>query len=134
MFEALETSLTCRYFVLHSSWFEREVSLDYIKQMRKGIAEMCVLAVLRQGDTYGYDLVVRLSSLEALTLNQNTVYPLLSRLRKAGHVTVYEKASPEGPARRYFTLTLEGKMRLAGMETFWRQMRVEVDELIEAKK
>ncbi|MFN0126939.1 MAG: PadR family transcriptional regulator [Verrucomicrobiales bacterium] len=82
---------------------------DWSTQMRKGLAERGVLAVLRQGEAYGYQIVERLAACEGFELTESTVYPLLARLASSGYLSVRTEKSPHGPPRRYYQLTPSGR-------------------------
>ena len=72
-------------------------------QLRKGLAELCVLAAVRQlGEAYGYQLVQFLTEHNGLELTESTVYPLLARLAREGQLSVTTAPSPAGPPRRYY--------------------------------
>lgn len=78
-------------------------------QMRKGLLELCVLNALGGGERYGYELVKSLTDLPGLGVGEGTLYPLLSRLRLQGLVSTRLVESSEGPARKYYALTDEGR-------------------------
>jgi PadR family transcriptional regulator PadR len=59
---------------------------NWATQLRKGLLELCVISVLAKGDVYAYDLVKQLAEVPGVVVTEGTVYPLLSRLRKAGLV------------------------------------------------
>lgn len=91
---------------------------NWTVQVRKGVLELCILRALSGGERYGYELVKALASVPGLGLTEGTLYPLLSRLRTAGLVTTRLEESPEGPARKYYTLTAEGTKTLEEMNVF----------------
>ncbi len=75
-----------------------------VAQLRRGVLEYCVLALLGDEERYGYDLVTELSD-AGLVASEGTIYPLLSRLRKDELVATSWQESPSGPPRRYYRLT-----------------------------
>lgn len=85
-------------------------------QVRKGILEMCILTALKDRERYGYDLVKSLVGVPGLGVTEGTVYPLLSRLRKHGLITSRLEESSEGPARKYYSLTDEGRDAITSMD------------------
>lgn len=99
-------------------------------QLRKGLVELGVLAVLRDGETYGYDIVSRLRRVEGMSLTESTVYPVLARLEVGGCVQVRTGPSPNGPPRRYFRLTKAGHERLSALTTQWQQVSTGVAGLL----
>jgi PadR family transcriptional regulator PadR len=96
-------------------------------QMRKGLIELCVMAVLREGEAYGYQILQQLGRAQALTISESAVYPILARLSADGLVKVRVAPSPSGPPRRYYKLTAAGEARLAEMASYWRQTRKAID-------
>jgi PadR family transcriptional regulator PadR len=104
----------------------------WMAQTRRGSLELCVLAILARGRRYGYDLVQALNHLQGLVLKEGTIYPLLNRLQGEGLVKSEWQPSPDGPARRYYTLTPAGEERLAAMRVQWRRFTSEVDDILGA--
>ena len=101
-----------------------------LAQMRRGAIEFCVLALLRDGDTYGLDLARTLAA-DGLVTGEGTIYPLLSRLRQEGMVETSWHESPQGPPRRYYRLTEDGRAALDAFIVHWRQFRDAVDVVLE---
>ena len=102
-----------------------------ISQLRRGVLEFCVLALLRNGERYGFDIVRALSQADGLVTTEGTLYPLLSRLRKEGVVDTTWRESPSGPPRRYYRLTPDGKALLTAFVAEWTRFRDSVDALLE---
>jgi PadR family transcriptional regulator PadR len=89
---------------------------NWTVQVRKGLLELCILNALDSArERYGYDLVKGLVETPGLGVTEGTIYPLLSRLRVQGLVTARLEESPEGPARKYYSLTARGKKAMAMM-------------------
>jgi PadR family transcriptional regulator, regulatory protein PadR len=95
---------------------------DYIDnwtvQVRKGLLDVCILRAMADKERYGFELVKTLADVPGLGLTEGTLYPLLSRLRVQGLVSTRLEESSEGPARKYYTLTAEGRRVLKQMEDF----------------
>ncbi|MCC6232583.1 MAG: PadR family transcriptional regulator [Verrucomicrobiales bacterium] len=90
---------------------------NWTVQVRKGLIELCVLNALAERERYGYELVKTLVDLPGLGITEGTLYPLLSRLRLQGIVTTRLEESSEGPVRKYYALTEEGRtLRLQMLE------------------
>jgi PadR family transcriptional regulator PadR len=106
---------------------------ELLTQLRRGVLEYCVLALLRDGEQYGVELARRLGSVDALTTSEGTLYPLLSRLRRRGLVLTEWRESPAGPPRRYYSLTPTGHSTLASFSTEWATFRQAVDQLMEGE-
>ena len=103
---------------------------DWIRQFRKGLLELCILNLLRKSESYGYEIVHTLKNIEALSLTESTLYPILARLGKEGHLTVRSVPSPSGPPRRYFSLTTQGEHYLTSLNSYWATLRDATDDLI----
>src|SRR6187549_2488693 len=92
-------------------------------QLRKGLAELCVLAAVRRlGEAYGYQLVQFLDGHDGLALTESTVYPLLARLAREGQLSVTTSPSPSGPPRRYYRITDAGERSLSTMLEHWNSL------------
>src|SRR3954451_16762149 len=101
-----------------------------IAQLRRGVIEFCVLALLRDGERYGFELVRTLSEIEGMVTSEGTLYPLLGRLRREGLVETTWRESASGPPRRYYTLTGEGATVLESFTVEWERFRRSVDGLL----
>lgn len=86
-------------------------------QLKKGALELCVLAILSEGDCYGYDLVTQIS--EHISITEGTIYPLLRRLKDDGQVETYLQESSSGPPRKYYRITEHGREVLASSTQEW---------------
>ncbi|MGW2395801.1 PadR family transcriptional regulator [Kitasatospora sp. NPDC001664] len=99
-------------------------------QLRKGVLEYCVLALLRDAPRYGVELLQELERFPTLATSQGTIYPLLSRLRRAGLADTFLRDSASGPSRRYYTLTEAGRAALEEFTTLWPAFREAVDHVL----
>ena len=79
-------------------------------QLKKGVLELCVLALLSRGDAYGYDIASRLA--KGIGMGEGTIYPLMRRMQTDGLVDTYLVESNSGPPRKYYKLTKAGKTTL----------------------
>jgi len=104
---------------------------QWITQFRKGLVELCVMAVLRDEEAYGYQIVERLRTVPGLEVTESTVYPVLARLARDRSVTVRTAPSPAGPARRYYRLSESGRRRLQEMIGHWQAIQHSVNQLIQ---
>jgi PadR family transcriptional regulator PadR len=91
---------------------------NWTVQVRKGLLELCVLNTLADRECYGYELVKTMISIPGLGVTEGTLYPLLSRLRLQGLVKTRLVESTEGPARKYYALTIEGKKIVRQMNNY----------------
>jgi PadR family transcriptional regulator PadR len=90
-------------------------------QMRKGMLEYCVLLLLREKAFYASDIISRLKEAELIVV-EGTLYPLLTRLKKDGLLTYEWKESTQGPPRKYYELTDEGRIFLNGLDAAWSEL------------
>ncbi len=97
-------------------------------QFKKGVLELCVLALLEQTDRYGYELVQKLSN--QIEISEGSVYPLLRRLTKEDYFTTYLKESSEGPSRKYYQITEKGRTYLLKLKEEWSVFSKAVNQLI----
>jgi PadR family transcriptional regulator, regulatory protein PadR len=102
-----------------------------LTQMRRGTLEYCVMALLREEERYGFDLVKALGAVDGMVTSEGTIYPLLSRLRRDGLVTTTWEESPTGPPRRYYRLTPKGQNALDQFVQEWQRFRDSVDRFVE---
>ena len=103
---------------------------NLVAQIRRGVLPYCVLAMLREKEWYGFELVRAMASIDGLVTGEGTVYPLLARLRGQGLVETTWQESAAGPPRRYYRLAPAGQEALADFAGSWRQLRDSVDELL----
>ncbi|MDR0396187.1 MAG: PadR family transcriptional regulator [Oscillospiraceae bacterium] len=101
-------------------------------QLKKGVLELCVLALLDQKDCYGFELVSLVST--SVGMSEGTIYPLLKRLRDEDLLTTYLRESSEGPPRKYYRITSEGRDRCQEMLRAWRGFSAGVDKLLSASR
>jgi PadR family transcriptional regulator, regulatory protein PadR len=97
-------------------------------QFKKGVLELCTLALLAARNRYGYELVNEIS--KRISISEGTIYPLLRRLKKEGYVTTYLEESSEGAPRKYYQLTDEGKNMEKELKQEWKTFVKEVDNLL----
>ena len=101
-----------------------------MSQLRRGVLEYCVLALLSRRERDGFDLVRALSQVEGMVTSEGTIYPLLSRLRRDGWVETSWAESEAGPPRRYYAITRDGRRALQGFAEDWGRFRDSVDKLM----
>lgn len=100
-------------------------------QLLKGVLDTAVLAVLRGGSTYGYDLVRRLRAAGLEEVGDASVYGTLRRLFGAGYLTSEIVPSEEGPARKYYGLNASGIDLLERSKKAWREFADVMNDLLE---
>lgn len=105
-------------------------SRNALPQLRRGVLEFCVLALLADEERYAYDIVEDLGAMDGLVTSEGTIYPLLSRLRRDELVATQWRESEQGPPRRYYRLTTTGKQALIRFAEDWARFRDSVDQLV----
>lgn len=91
---------------------------------------MCLLALLAEQPTHGYDLVRRLGAIGLDTVSYGTIYPLLTRMRRLGLVRDERVESPSGPPRKVYAPTPAGHQVLRGWIGQWREFVAIVDAAV----
>lgn len=99
-------------------------------QMRKGVLEMCVLAVIAERETYPPEIMDRLEGTN-LIVKEGTLYPLLIRLKNDGLVDYIWREGVKGPPRKYFTATETGRQSLASLRASWYELVDSVHQTLE---
>jgi PadR family transcriptional regulator PadR len=97
-------------------------------QLKKGVLEMCVLALLSKGDNYAYDIASRMA--EAVGMGEGTIYPLMRRMQNEGLVSTYLQESESGPPRKYYRLTKSGALALKSQVAEWMTFEAAVRKIL----
>jgi PadR family transcriptional regulator PadR len=97
-------------------------------QLKKGVLELCVLALLSGGDAYGYALASRLA--EGIGMGEGTIYPLMRRMQADGLVETYLVESQAGPSRKYYRLTAAGRGRFEDQKAEWTAFSGAVNAIV----
>ncbi|OYX33076.1 MAG: PadR family transcriptional regulator [Caulobacterales bacterium 32-69-10] len=98
-------------------------------QLKKGVLELCVLALLSRQDSYAYEIASRLA--EGIDMGEGTIYPLMRRMQTDGLVDTYLVESPSGPPRKYYRLTSAGKTSFSAQKSEWAAFAAAVQAIIE---
>ena len=98
-------------------------------QYKKGVLELCVLALLRQRDCYGYEISEILS--RRVDIADGTVYPILRKLKADGLLTTYLQEESGGPPRKYYKLTELGRETYQNDRTEYLNVAQSVRTLLE---
>lgn len=88
-------------------------------QLKKGLLDVCVLAKLRNKESYGYAIISDLSPL--LDISESTLYPILKRLLARGEITA-EKKIHNGRIRKYYYITKQGQQTIDIFLADWPQV------------
>jgi len=95
-------------------------------QMRKGILEYCILAIISRGEIYASDIIAELKTAKLLVV-EGTLYPLLTRLKNNGLLSYNWVESTSGPPRKYYQLTAEGLVLLKQLDKTWQELSFAVE-------
>ncbi|MFJ8579042.1 PadR family transcriptional regulator [Micromonospora sp. NPDC093277] len=82
-------------------------------QWLRGVLDLCVLGLLRDRESYGYELAQSLDAAGIGPIQGGTLYPVLLRLQRAGLVTALWREGASGPARKYYRITDHGRAALS---------------------
>jgi PadR family transcriptional regulator PadR len=97
-----------------------------VAQMRKGVLEYCVLAIISGGEIYSSDIISRLKDARLIVV-EGTLYPMLTRLKNAGLLSYKWVESLQGPPRKYYILTENGKLFLNELHSAWNDLNFSVN-------
>jgi PadR family transcriptional regulator PadR len=97
-------------------------------QIRKGILEYCILSVLSRNSCYASDIIKELKEAEVIVV-EGTLYPLLTRQKNAGLLSYRWEESQQGPPRKYYELTDEGRKYLADLDKSWQELVESVNQI-----
>src|SRR5690625_6891550 len=92
-------------------------------QLLKGVLEGCILSIIRQEPTYGYELSVKLHQYGLEEISEGSIYPILLRLQKENLIEGNMIKSPSGPRRKYYHLTKAGHVALNNFIKHWESIQ-----------
>lgn len=99
-------------------------------QMRRGILELCVLAVLSRGDAYSTDIIDILKRSEIIVV-EGTLYPILTRMKNQGYLSYRWEESKTGPPRKYYSITKSGHERFRILKESWEEFSRSIEKILE---
>ena len=88
-------------------------------QLKRGLLDVCVLAAIKDGESYGYLIIKEMKPY--LEMSESTLYTILKRLEGAGMLTV-RTAEHDGRLRKYYRITDRGRARLAEFQEEWEEI------------
>ena len=88
-------------------------------QLKRGLLEVCVLAAIKNQDSYGYQIIKDINPY--VDISESTLYPILRRLEAADCLTV-RSAEHNGRLRKYYRITDQGRQRLAEFREEWKEI------------
>ncbi len=98
-------------------------------QFKKGVLELCVLSKMVEADRYGYELTDAIS--KQMVISTGTLYLILKRLKDDAYVETYLVESGEGPARKYYHLTDQGRIYQTALKKEWQDFVAVVQNILE---
>ena len=99
-----------------------ELNTENIRsQMRKGVLEYCILSILDKKEAYASTILTELKD-SGMIVVEGTLYPLLIRLKNQGTLTYRWEESPQGPPRKYYCISDEGRALLSEMNDSWTEL------------
>lgn len=99
-------------------------------QLMRGTLEGCILMIISEKTTYGYEILLSLKKQGFSDISEGTIYPLLLRLEKQGSIVSKLQSSPLGPKRKYYSITDEGRNYLSSFVATWTQISRSVAGII----
>ncbi|UFT99800.1 PadR family transcriptional regulator [Radiobacillus kanasensis] len=102
-------------------------------QILKGILEGCVLAIIEQQPTYGYELSLRLQENGLTDISEGSIYPILLRLQKEQLIKGTLQESETGPKRKYYSLTEKGLQALDDFLAQWNSIQPPVENILQKR-
>ncbi|KEH89272.1 PadR family transcriptional regulator [Clostridium novyi A str. 4540] len=100
-------------------------------QILKGLLEGCILKIIKDNETYGYEICEKLIQYGFKDVSEGSVYPLLIRLQKKKLLSSVMKKSSLGPMRKYYYITQEGEKELSDFIDLWSDIKKNIDRILE---
>lgn len=105
------------------------MNVDNVKaQMRKGILEYCILSIISRSDAYASQIIAELKSAEMIVV-EGTLYPILTRQKNQGLLSYRWEESPQGPPRKYYTITESGRQYLELIDVAWEELIEQIGKI-----
>lgn len=105
------------------------------KELKTGVLSLLILNLIKakKSPMYGYDIIKSLKAYsdERLNFQEGTVYPVLRMLKNQGFLSSHWENSPDGPPRKYYTLTERGNLAIEEANAQWYEISVVVNEVLE---
>ena len=99
-----------------------EINTENVRsQMRKGVLEYCILSILDKKEAYASAILSDLKA-SGMIVVEGTLYPLLIRLKNQGSLTYRWEESPQGPPRKYYCISEDGRAILHEMDSSWSDL------------
>ncbi|TCD45772.1 PadR family transcriptional regulator [Streptococcus sp. X16XC17] len=102
-------------------------------QLLKGVLEGCVLGIVSQKETYGYEILSKIDQAGFQEICEGSLYPILTRLHKNGFISCRKAKSPLGPIRKYYAITSSGEKKLQSFYRDFEEIISAVNQIKEEK-
>jgi len=106
--------------------------VDHSSQLLKGVLDMCLLSLIDEEPSYGYEMAAKLNKRGVNLVSDGSIYPTLSRLQKAGLVEGYfVEADGSGPPRKYYRIIKSGRAQLEEWTEAWHALSTGVSTILD---
>lgn len=104
-------------------------------QIMKGLLDGAIIALIAQGETYGYEILEKLKAQQFPEISDGSIYPVLLRLSKKGYIqSETRKSDSGGPKRKYYTITHDGQAELKQFKQKWCALNQGMNNLLGSDK
>lgn len=107
---------------------ENNTTENIRSQMRKGVLEYCILSILNRKEAYASSIIDELKAANMIVV-EGTLYPLLIREKNQGLLTYRWEESPQGPPRKYYSISDKGRAALKEMDESWKDLVETIETL-----
>ena len=105
--------------------------MDHRSQVLKGVLDMCLLSIIEEEPSYGYEMASKLSDRGLELVSEGSIYPTLSRMQRSGLIEGYfVEADGSGPPRKYYRMAKDGQVRLKVWKKEWFSLSRGVDRVV----
>jgi PadR family transcriptional regulator PadR len=108
--------------------------MEHRSQLLKGVLDMCLLALIAEQPSYGYEMVRKLEARGLDLMSEGSIYPLLSRMQHKDLVEGYYENSSAGPVRKYYRIRRKGEEHLARWRDDWTRLATGVEIVLRGAK
>jgi len=106
--------------------------MDHRSQLLKGVLDMCLLSIISEEPSYGYEMARKLSERGLDLVSEGSIYPTLSRMQRSDLIEGYfVEADGSGPPRKYYRLAPEGAKTLKVWKEEWSALSGGVSKVVE---